>query len=109
MPFMFKKVICFDLDDTLYKEIDYLTSAYCEIANSVGHSELVPQMVMWYREGKNVFQELNLFLGINTPIEYYLEIYRNHYPIISLSEGVEETLNKFIDPSIIQPRIIINR
>ena len=26
------RVICFDLDDTLYKEIDYLKSAYREIA-----------------------------------------------------------------------------
>ena len=27
------KVVCFDLDDTLYKEIDYLKSAYREIAS----------------------------------------------------------------------------
>ena len=31
MPFMYE-VICFDLDDTLFKEMDYLKSAYHEIA-----------------------------------------------------------------------------
>lgn len=94
MPFMCKKVVCFDLDDTLYKEIDYLTSAYGEIAASVGHPVLVPQMVMWYREGENVFQKLNQLLCIETPIESYLKIYREHYPTITLSDGVEDTLDE---------------
>jgi putative hydrolase of the HAD superfamily len=91
---MCKKVVCFDLDDTLYKEIDYLTSAYGEIAASVGHPELVPQMVKWYRTGENVFQKLNQFLCIDTPIETFLKIYREHYPTITLSDGVEKTLNE---------------
>lgn len=94
MPSMCKKVVCFDLDDTLYKEIDYLTSAYNEVAATVGHPELVPQMVKWYREGENVFQELNQLLCIDTPIDEYLKIYRNHIPTISLSDGVEDTLNE---------------
>ncbi len=89
---MCKKVVCFDLDDTLYKEIDYLVSAYGEIAVSVRHPGLVPQMVQWYRAGENVFQKLNQLLCIDTPIADYLKIYRNHYPAISLSDGVEDTL-----------------
>lgn len=101
MPSMCKKVICFDLDDTLYKEIDYLTSAYGEIAVSVGHPELVPQMVKWYREGENVFQKLNLLLCLDTPIEEYLKIYRNHIPTISLSDGVEDTLNELKQRGVI--------
>lgn len=91
---MCKKVVCFDLDDTLYKEIDYLKSAYGEIATYVGYPELVPQMVKWYKEGENVFQKLNQFLCIDTPIEAFLKIYREHYPTITLSDGVEDTLNE---------------
>lgn len=91
---MYKKVVCFDLDDTLYKEIDYLTSAYGEIAALVGHPEMVSQMVKWYQEGENVFQKLNQTLGLNTPIADYLKIYRNHYPTILLSDGVEDTLDE---------------
>lgn len=93
-PYMCKNVVCFDLDDTLYKEIDYLTSAYREIAATVGHIEMVSQMVRWFRERENVFQKLNEYLGITTPIEDYLRIYRNHYPDIELSEGVGETLDE---------------
>ena len=34
------RVVCFDLDDTLYKEIDFLESAYKDIAEyAVGECE----------------------------------------------------------------------
>ena len=91
---MCKKVVCFDLDDTLYKEIDFLKSAYHEIAISVGHIELFPQMLQWYKAGDNVFLKLNQYIKKATPISEYLEIYRNHSPAISLSDGVEEVLNE---------------
>ena len=48
MQSMCKKVVCFDLDDTLYKEIDYVQSAFNEIAAFVGHSELLSKMLQWY-------------------------------------------------------------
>lgn len=91
---MCKKIVCFDLDDTLYKEIDFLESAYHEIATSVGHPELLPHMLQWYKVGDNVFQKLNKYLNKETPISEYLEMYRNHYPTISLSDGVEDVLNE---------------
>lgn len=91
---MCKKIVCFDLDDTLYKEIDFLKSAYHEIASSVGHPELLPHMLQWYKVGDNVFQKLNKYLNKETPISEYLEMYRNHYPTISLSDGVEDVLNE---------------
>ena len=100
------KVICFDLDDTLYKEIDYLKSAYREIAEYAagqytGCSDSVyfltikayNRMLDAYREGLNAFEELNMFLGLEQPISDYLYIYRNHKPKISLSEDVVQTLD----------------
>lgn len=87
-------VCCFDLDDTLYKEKDFLKSAYRKIASSVGRPDIADQMVIWYGEGKNVFESLNQFLGKNTPLLDYLTIYRNHLPSISLYDGVEETLGE---------------
>lgn len=95
MPYMCKRVVCFDLDDTLYKEIDFLKSAYQEIAISVGRPELLPQMIQWYEAGDNVFQKLNQYLNKETPVSDYFDIYRNHYPAISLSDGVEDVLNEF--------------
>lgn len=100
------RVICFDLDDTLYKEIDYLKSAYREIAEyaagqCTGCSDSVNiltikaynRMLDAYREGLNAFEELNRFLGFELPVSDYLYIYRNHKPKIALSEDVVKTLD----------------
>lgn len=100
------RLICFDLDDTLYKEIDYLKSAYREIAKyAAGHchecSDTVPVlahivyevMLAAYHEGQNAFEELNKFLGLDLPIADYLYIYRNHKPKIALTENVVQTMD----------------
>lgn len=103
------RLICFDLDDTLYKEIDYLKSAYREIAeyaakhcSGCSDSENIlaikayNRMLDAYRDGQNAFEELNRFLGLTLPINDYIAIYRNHKPSISLSDGVEEVLDALI-------------
>ena len=100
------RVICFDLDDTLYKEIDYLKSAYREIAGyaaehchgcsapvSVLAHKAYEVMLAAYREGGNAFEALNRFLGLNLPASDYLYIYRNHKPKIALSEDVVRMLD----------------
>ena len=91
------KVICFDLDDTLYKEIDYLTSAYREIARyAAAHcpvdmdsqqrlsEEGYLQMMTAYQQGENAFAALNSRLGLHIPVSDYLTLYRNHVPKIAL-------------------------
>ena len=102
------KVICFDLDDTLYKEIDYLKSAYMEIAEfaagqCTGCSDSVKiltikaynRMLDAYREGLNAFEDLNRFLGLEQPLRDYLYIYRHHKPKIAMSEDVVKTLDSW--------------
>ena len=101
-----KKVICFDLDDTLSKEIDYLKSAYREIARyaaapckGCSDSEIVlaqkayEAMLEAYHRGENAFEVLNAFLGVQNPVSEYLSIYRNHRPEIALSEETEKVLS----------------
>jgi putative hydrolase of the HAD superfamily len=66
-------------------------------------------MVTWYEEGKNVFDSLNQFLGKDTPLATYLDIYRRHKPSISLSEGVEDTLNKMKDNGVVMGLITDGR
>ena len=87
-------VICFDMDDTLYKEIDFVESAYREIAESEKRPDLLPKMMGWQKNGDNVFLKFNKAIGKETIIPHYLTLYRSHYPTISLSDGVEETLNE---------------
>lgn len=85
-------VICFDLDDTLYKEIDYLKSAYREVATAAGHPEAVALMLEWYYANENTFAKLIETYQLSLNIKDCLRIYRNHFPNISLDEGVKEYL-----------------
>lgn len=92
-------IVVFDLDDTLYKEIDYLYSAYHEIAGYLcagGHvpDDPFPRMLGWYRQGRNVFQSLNDYYGLDIPIVSLLALYRNHVPNIALDPEVEQTLSE---------------
>lgn len=92
-------VICFDLDDTLYKEIDYLRSAYREIAfhAAQGDSMLAKKaywkMLQAYNDGGNAFLRLNELLGAETPVGEYLAMYRTHLPNIHLDREIAEVLD----------------
>ncbi len=84
-------IIVFDLDDTLYNELDYLKSAYRSIALLLERDNWKPlysRMLALYRSKVNVFE----FLAANYHIEVrkLIEIYRNHSPNIELFEGVVE-------------------
>ena len=94
------KLIIFDLDDTLYKEIDYLKSAYRKIASLVypvliADYKVEDTVYHWmmenYQQGRNVFDEL-----LHYPLPYekheLLRIYREHKPAIALSEETVEIL-----------------
>ncbi|MDN3493735.1 HAD family hydrolase [Winogradskyella bathintestinalis] len=84
-----KTVIVFDLDDTLYNELDYLKSAYKAIAISVEPTDWRPlysKMFSLYRNKINAFDYIaDLY---NTKIELLVEMYRNHQPNIQLFDGV---------------------
>ena len=104
---MCKKVVVFDLDDTLYKEIDFLKSGYRKIAEFVGRQINVPTNVIyynllaWYGKKENAFENLNQYYGINYPIKEYLDIYRYHQPNILLDDDIKETLNKLKEAGVI--------
>ena len=91
--------IVFDLDDTLYKEIDFLKSAYIYINNyikskynidlSLHIQECVDNRIIFYD-----FIQSRLNQNQSFPIEKYLELYRYHYPSINLSNDASDFLNK---------------
>ncbi len=89
-----KTLLVFDLDDTLYKEIDFLISAYKEIAQYLLPNNwqfLLAKMISLYRLGKNVFEFLSKEYKIN--VEVLLSMYRNHFPNIKLSKNTKEFLD----------------
>ncbi|WP_421824381.1 HAD family hydrolase [Flagellimonas oceanensis] len=88
-------VVVFDLDDTLYNEIEYLKSAYKYIAKQLDANNwkrLYIQMFSDYRSGKNVFELVNI--EYKTKTTDLLDIYRNHVPDISPFPGVTELFEK---------------
>lgn len=89
------KYIIFDLDDTLIYEIDFLKSAFKEIAERLDLSNqqiLCQKMVLMYEEGGNVFEFLTKTYTEFTKDQLLL-LYRNHFPIIKLNEGALEIIN----------------
>lgn len=101
------KVVCFDLDDTLCKEIDYLKSAYQEIASYAAQmctGTNVPVQVLEvkayevmleaYQAGKNAFEALTAFLGLEVPVADLLQMYRAHKPAITLDDETRLTLDR---------------
>ena len=99
MPSSYKQVVCFDLDDTLYKEVWYLKSAFKEVANFIAqHSEagsdaIYESLITLWSEGKSPFQEISMLFPINISIEECLHIYREHKPSIHLDEETQDALN----------------
>lgn len=91
----------FDLDDTLYREIDFLSSGFQQILKrhpkANRREELFNQMIQLYHSGKDAFEWLKVeFARENIPGEKdeFLKEYRNHFPNISLDEEVFNFLNK---------------
>ncbi|MFI1743919.1 HAD family hydrolase [Thalassobellus sediminis] len=89
-------VVVFDLDDTLYNELDYLKSAYRHISKILtkkdGWEFLYAQMFSLYRNKKDVFSFLcNTF---KVEKEFLLNEYRNHIPDIKPFDRVINLLKE---------------
>jgi len=94
-------VVVFDLDDTLYNEVDFLISAYKEISIKIAveinvSNEIVYEdMLEYFYNRKNVFEDILLKYNSHLKVPELLNVYRNHKPQINLSEDRIEVLNFF--------------
>ena len=97
------KVVCFDLDDTLYKEIDFLKSAFGEIVEhaltysgkpDLRAADLYEGMLGTYFSKKDAFDYLIASVGEYMEKETLCCLYRNHVPQISCSEGAYELMTE---------------
>lgn len=101
-------VVAFDLDDTLFKEADFVESAYRNIASalSVKYPALSFQgCVEAMQSGENPFDALmeyisRIGISIDEKIDWCVATYRNHMPDISLSPDTESTLESLIHKGI---------
>lgn len=98
-------VVVFDLDDTLYKEVDYLRSAYKEIADNVatlcGQTNVYESMWKWWQTGENVFQRLIKVYHLNMSVGDLLRTYRSHKPKIRLDDVVLSLLEQLKESCVL--------
>ena len=100
MPCMCKKVVCFDLDDTLYKEVDFLKSAYRHIASLVSNAnaledDVYQTLLNTYLQGGNAFAAVVQKYGFRLfTVEWMLDVYRNHKPHVTLDNDTRLTLER---------------
>lgn len=99
------RVVVFDLDDTLYKERDYLLSAYREIAARIeSHYTLegvFDRMVEWWQNGQNVFQHLIDTYRLDETLDDLLTVYRSHVPAIRLDEVTKRQLDRLQQQAVL--------
>lgn len=82
--------IAFDLDDTLFPEIEFVRSAYRAICRHFGTPELAVEMNS-APDPREAFDIAARYLGLHDASQL-IKLYREHYPDISLTPAVEETL-----------------
>ena len=88
-------VIVFDLDDTLYDEIDFVRSGFKEVSSYLGSKKYFD--FMWEEFLKNgsgkVFNKLIDKFNLDVPLNKLIEIYRFHFPDIILPDENKELLD----------------
>jgi len=92
------KAVIFDLDDTLYKEIDYLKSAYKNLSKNIANEvngdfkNIYNKMLYCFNSGENVFKTIIQEYDLKLSISDLLQSYRTHKPSIKLTKETEELL-----------------
>jgi putative hydrolase of the HAD superfamily len=79
-------VIVFDLDDTLYDEIEFVKSGFREVSNYLGDKKYFEFMQNEFLENGSgkIFNKLIENFNLNIPLQKLIEIYRFHKPKIIL-------------------------
>lgn len=89
-----KTVIAFDLDDTLYKEVNFLRSAFSAIAQHIlpgNWNSLYSTMYSQYGNKKDVFEFLEKEYGADKT--ELIHMYRSHYPKLGITQTPLELIN----------------
>lgn len=96
-----RKAVIFDLDDTLYKEIDFLQSGFVSICNKISEhvkdssKVIYDKLYSYYLTGEDAFYsiivEYALYMFRKKDL---INLYRNHIPNIKLSSESIKTLEQ---------------
>lgn len=90
-------VIVFDLDDTLYDEIDFVKSGFTAVADFLGKDKKTYYNWMWstfLNDGSGtIFNRLLESFPIDHTLQELIEVYRYHKPDIILTKEALNLLN----------------
>jgi putative hydrolase of the HAD superfamily len=95
LPFNNQWCIVFDLDDTLYKEVHFLESAYRLIAQTLEpelSQNIYAQLLQWRKDKISVLDKLAEQYQPSLSIAEMVELYRYHQPDIQLSQSTSHLL-----------------
>lgn len=90
-------VVVFDLDDTLYPEIDFLRSGFRQVANTIvdkNFEDPFDQMIKDYHAGKDPFKELIKKYDFPFSLKEWIGLYREHLPEITLKGEIKDFLDE---------------
>jgi putative hydrolase of the HAD superfamily len=89
--------IVYDLDDTLYDEIDFVKSGFREISNYLQSEEYYYFMITEFKKSGSgkIFDKLIENYKLNVNIQTLIEIYRFHKPNIFLREDSKDILEYY--------------
>lgn len=85
--------IIFDLDDTLYSEIEYVKSGFRAVSDYLGGG-YEDKLLGYFEARQPAIDSLLKFLGRESEKAKVLEIYRTQTPDIHLFDGVEDVIEK---------------
>ena len=88
--------VVFDLDDTIYKELRFLESAYRHIASLLRHEigvNVYQEMLDWYKEKEITFDKLFTKYDFSLSMEKIVSEYRYHIPDINLESKTKDVFN----------------
>ena len=93
--------VLFDLDDTLYREHDYVRSGFAAVAVRLATEPSAPPgdelyaalEREWLRNGRGrVFDAVTDRFGLRVPVAELVQVYRDHEPQLSLYPDAERAL-----------------
>lgn len=90
-----RTVIVFDLDDTLYNEMDYLRSAYASIAQKLDPDEwhqLFSRMFSLFRSKEDVFEFVSK--KYDAEKSELIATYRSHVPKLKMFDGALDIMDR---------------
>lgn len=98
---LLRVLVAFDLDDTLYKERDYVESGYLYVARKLARQLHVPVestvgVVLAPDAGKHPFDALFDYLDGAVSVERMVGIYREHMPYLVLPSETRKCLERLL-------------